>query len=270
MYPGGSLAANVIGSATWDATDTPGKLTGRIGLESSQDNLLSGSNGVREVDTAEGSNAEIPGSVRYERPAVPGSTLQLTLDSDLQYTVQRDLSAFIAKTRAKPDSSVVVLDVATGEGQGAGDRRDLRPHQPRRGHDRPARRPRRHLALRARLGQQDRDDVGGDRVRRHQARRRARRARQHQGRRPHDQRRLEARPGALHAHRRAREVVQRRHDHDGAEGRARSGSTTCCSATGWACAPASGCPARARATCRRWRAGRAPRSATCRSARASP
>jgi cell division protein FtsI (penicillin-binding protein 3) len=115
VYPGGSLAANVIGSATWDATDTPGKLTGRIGLESSQDNLLSGSNGVREVDTAEGSNAEIPGSVRYERPAVPGSTLQLTLDSDLQYTVQRDLSAFIAKTRAKPDSSAVVLDVATGK-----------------------------------------------------------------------------------------------------------------------------------------------------------
>ena len=44
-------------SRTWDATDTPGKLTGRIGLESSQDNLLSGSNGVREVDTAEGSSA---------------------------------------------------------------------------------------------------------------------------------------------------------------------------------------------------------------------
>ena len=65
--------------------------------------------------TAEGSRAEIPGSVRYERPAVPGSTLQLTLDSDLQYTVQRDLSAYIAKTRAKPDSSVVVLDVASGK-----------------------------------------------------------------------------------------------------------------------------------------------------------
>ncbi len=115
QYPGGSLAANVIGTATWDATDSPGKLTGRVGLESSQDNLLSGSNGVREVDTAEGSNAEIPGSVRYERPAVPGSTLQLTVDSDLQYTVQRDLLAYVAKTGAKADSSAVVLDVATGK-----------------------------------------------------------------------------------------------------------------------------------------------------------
>jgi cell division protein FtsI (penicillin-binding protein 3) len=115
QYPGGSLAANVIGAATWDATDSPGKLTGRIGLESSQDNLLSGSNGVREVDTAEGSSAEIPGSVRYERPAVPGSTLQLTLDSDLQYTVQRELSAFVAKTGARDNSSAVVLDVATGK-----------------------------------------------------------------------------------------------------------------------------------------------------------
>ena len=53
------MAANVIGAATWDATTT-GKLTGRIGLESSQDNLLSGSNGFRVVDTAEGSNAGSP------------------------------------------------------------------------------------------------------------------------------------------------------------------------------------------------------------------
>ena len=170
QYPGGSLAANVIGSATWDATDSPGKLTGRVGLESSQDNLLSGSNGVREVDTAEGSTAEIPGSVRYERPAVPGSTLQLTLDSDLQYTVQRDLSAFVAQDRRQ--GRQLGRRARRGDGQGARPRhrRDLRPEQPRRGDVRPARQPRRHLAVRAGIGQQDRHDVGGDRVRRREAR----------------------------------------------------------------------------------------------------
>lgn len=115
QYPGGTLAANVIGAATWDTSAMPGKLTGRIGLESSQDNTLSGSDGIRIVDTAQGSDAEIPGSVRYERPAVDGSTVQLTLDSDLQYVVAQDMTAFVTKTGARPGSSVVVLDVATGQ-----------------------------------------------------------------------------------------------------------------------------------------------------------
>ena len=201
QYPGGSLAANVIGSATWDATDSPGKLTGRIGLESSQDNLLSGSNGVREVDTAEGSSAEIPGSVRYERPAVPGSTLQLTLDSDLQYTVQRELSAFVAKTGAKDNSSAVVLDVATGKVRALATGTTFDPSNPGASPARPARQRRRDLARTSRVGQQDRHDVGGDRVRRRAAGRRPRRPGQHPGRRPHHQRRLEARAAALHAHR---------------------------------------------------------------------
>lgn len=115
QYPAGTLAANVVGAATWDTTGVPGKLTGRVGLESALDNTLSGSDGLRVVDTAEGSSAEIPGSVRYERPAVEGSTVQLTLDSDLQYVLQRDLSAAVAKTRARPDSSAVVMDVRTGQ-----------------------------------------------------------------------------------------------------------------------------------------------------------
>ncbi len=115
QYPGGSLAANVVGVATWDTSESPGKLVGRVGLESADDNTLGGSDGIRVVDTAEGSNAEIPGSVRFERPAVPGSTVQLTLDSDLQYTVQRALSAYVAAKGAKGDSSAVVLDVRTGQ-----------------------------------------------------------------------------------------------------------------------------------------------------------
>jgi cell division protein FtsI (penicillin-binding protein 3) len=113
QYPAGNLASNVVGAATWDA-DTQ-RLAGRVGLESSQDNLLTGSDGERIVDTAEGSNTVIPGSTTFERPAVQGSTMQLTLDSDLQYTVQQALNATIAKTGAKPDSSVVVLDAKTSE-----------------------------------------------------------------------------------------------------------------------------------------------------------
>ena len=112
QYPGGALAANVVGAASWNATDR--KLTGLMGLESSQDNLLAGQDGLRVVDTAEGSSAVIPGSTRFERPATPGSDLQLTLDSDLQYTVQRQLAEYAGAKGAK-GGSAVVLDAATGE-----------------------------------------------------------------------------------------------------------------------------------------------------------
>jgi cell division protein FtsI (penicillin-binding protein 3) len=120
QYPAGTAAANVVGAASWSADE--GKLTGRIGLESSQDNTLAGSAGLRAgsaglrvVDTAEGSNAVIPGSTRFERPATQGSNVQLTLDSDLQYTVQNALSDYVAKTGAKPTSSAVVLDTRTAQ-----------------------------------------------------------------------------------------------------------------------------------------------------------
>ncbi|MGH3613477.1 MAG: peptidoglycan D,D-transpeptidase FtsI family protein [Pseudonocardia sp.] len=111
-YPGGSLGANVVGAASWNAMEQ--KLSGLIGLESSQDDLLAGSDGLRVVDTAEGSSAVIPGSTRFERPAVPGSDLQLTLDSDLQYTVEELLAGEIARTAAS-GGSAVVLDAATAE-----------------------------------------------------------------------------------------------------------------------------------------------------------
>jgi cell division protein FtsI (penicillin-binding protein 3) len=112
QYPGGALAANVVGVASWNADNR--KLTGLMGLESSQDNLLAGQDGLRVVDTAEGSSAVIPGSTRFERPATPGSDLQLTLDSDLQYTVQRQLAEYAGAKGAK-GGSAVVLDARTGE-----------------------------------------------------------------------------------------------------------------------------------------------------------
>ncbi|WP_219416605.1 peptidoglycan D,D-transpeptidase FtsI family protein [Pseudonocardia nigra] len=113
QYPADSLAASVIGAAGWNAEEQ--KLTGRVGLESSYDNLLAGSEGLREVATAEGGNAVIPGSTRFERPATPGSDLRLTLDSDLQYTVQQALLDAVRETGADPTSSAVVLDADTAE-----------------------------------------------------------------------------------------------------------------------------------------------------------
>ena len=112
-YPGGPLASSIVGFSRWDAGEE--RIIGREGLESSQDNLLAGSEGLRVVDQAEESSAEIPGSTQFERPVVPGSDLQLTLHPDLQYTGQGALAAEVARTGAGETSSAVVLDAGTGE-----------------------------------------------------------------------------------------------------------------------------------------------------------
>jgi cell division protein FtsI (penicillin-binding protein 3) len=111
-YPGGPLAANVIGVANWRADER--KLRGLAGLETSKDSMLAGTDGRRVVDTAAGSDAVIPGSERAVVPAVPGSGLQLTLDADLQFTLQQQLADYVTRTGAQ-GASAVVLDARTAE-----------------------------------------------------------------------------------------------------------------------------------------------------------
>jgi cell division protein FtsI (penicillin-binding protein 3) len=112
QYPGGALAANVIGAASWDVDGR--RLKGIVGLEASRESTLGGIPGFRVVDTAEGSSTVIPGSERTEQAPVPGSDLQLTLDADLQYAVQQQLSDYVALHGAK-GGSAVVLDAQTAE-----------------------------------------------------------------------------------------------------------------------------------------------------------
>ncbi|HEU0089774.1 MAG TPA: penicillin-binding protein 2 [Pseudonocardiaceae bacterium] len=112
QYPGGELAANVLGVANWRADER--KVRGLVGLENYADTVLAGTDGRRVVDTAEGSEAVIPGSERALRPAVPGSNLELTLDSDLQFTLQQLLGDYARRYGAK-GASAVVLDARTAE-----------------------------------------------------------------------------------------------------------------------------------------------------------
>lgn len=111
-YPGKTLAANIIGTANWRMNEQ--KLQGLSGLEISKDSLLAGRNGRRMVDTASGSDAVIPGSERAVQPAVPGAGLELTIDADLQYTLQQMLANAVTATGAK-GASAVVLDAHTAE-----------------------------------------------------------------------------------------------------------------------------------------------------------
>ncbi|WHT17857.1 penicillin-binding protein 2 [Crossiella sp. CA-258035] len=115
QYPGGTLAADVIGYANWRMEDKPGRLAGLEGLESYRNQLLTGKNGKRIVDTvANNEDAVIPGSEREQIPPTPGSDLELTVDADLQYRVQQLLSDYVRRAGAR-NGTAVVMDVKTAE-----------------------------------------------------------------------------------------------------------------------------------------------------------
>src|SRR5439155_6562321 len=77
--------------------------------------LLRSVEGERTFEIGNGDlAAEIPGGYHVERPARPGTSLQLTVDRDLQYQVQSILSDRMRAANAT-FGSAVVLDAHSGE-----------------------------------------------------------------------------------------------------------------------------------------------------------
>lgn len=106
QYPGGSLAANIVGGIDWDGH-------GLLGLEDSMDSVLSGTDGSVTYDRGS-DGVVIPGSYRNRHKAVNGSTVQLTLDDDIQFYVQQQVQQ--AKNMSGAHNvSAVVLDAKTGD-----------------------------------------------------------------------------------------------------------------------------------------------------------
>ena len=111
--PGADLAANLIGFTGEDHT-------GLEGLEARYDSLLRGTDGERVYEignpnAGKGELAkEIPGGYHKTIPAQPGTSLQLTIDRDLQFQVQRILGDRMEEVDATVGAAVV-LDVRTGE-----------------------------------------------------------------------------------------------------------------------------------------------------------
>jgi cell division protein FtsI (penicillin-binding protein 3) len=112
--PGHDLAANLLGFASSSGGDGDG-LTGRYGLEAGFDNLLAGTDGSRTFEVGLGlQGAEIPTGYHEEKPAHPGSSLELTIDGSLQYEIQQLLAKRMAAVNAD-FGSAVVLDVDNGD-----------------------------------------------------------------------------------------------------------------------------------------------------------
>lgn len=106
QYPGGALAANVVGGIDWDGH-------GLLGLEDSMDAVLAGTDGSVTYDRGS-DGVVIPGSYRNRHDAVNGSTVQLTIDDDIQFYVQQQVQMAKDASGAK-NVSAVVLDAKTAE-----------------------------------------------------------------------------------------------------------------------------------------------------------
>ncbi len=110
VVPGHDLAANLIGFTGRD-------LQGLAGLEETYDSILTGIDGSRRYEVgldAVNLGQEIPGGYNEETQAQPGRSLQLTIDRDLQFEIQRMLAEHMERVNAYAGSAVV-LDAVTGE-----------------------------------------------------------------------------------------------------------------------------------------------------------
>jgi cell division protein FtsI (penicillin-binding protein 3) len=105
VYPQDTLAANVLGFVGYDGS-------GSGGIESAYQQDLAGRNGERTYEASAG-GSEIPTAANQGQDPVPGSTVRLTLDRDIQFVAQRQLAAEVAASGAD-SGTVVVMDPATG------------------------------------------------------------------------------------------------------------------------------------------------------------
>ncbi|MFI5914987.1 peptidoglycan D,D-transpeptidase FtsI family protein [Dactylosporangium sp. NPDC051541] len=107
--PGYDLASNVIGF-----TSKP-DLVGQMGIEKQFDSVLKGVDGRHVYEHGQG-ELDVPQPYGYEEltPARPGGSVELTIDQDLQYSVQRALAERMGPLNAD-FASAIVLDAKTME-----------------------------------------------------------------------------------------------------------------------------------------------------------
>ncbi len=106
LYPGGTLAAGVVGFIGTDQR-------GLAGVEYGYEELLGGRSGYRVLEQ-DPRGRRIPQGMFAEVPPEPGSDLLLTLHPDLQLAAEESLAAAIERTHANA-GMLVALDPRTGE-----------------------------------------------------------------------------------------------------------------------------------------------------------
>ena len=111
-YPYKDFASYVIGYANVADEADPYTITGRMGLEKSYNNWLSGKNGKRTYLTDNNGNL-VPDGVISKTDATAGNDVYLTINSHLQSELDSCLKEFVEK--AKPTQATVgIMEAKTG------------------------------------------------------------------------------------------------------------------------------------------------------------
>nr|WP_240449462.1 penicillin-binding protein 2 [Streptomyces harenosi] len=105
VYPNGTLAAGILG---W--VNSEGEGSG--GLERKLDKTLAGEDG--EIRYAQSGGRQVPTIGANEKPAVPGSDVELTIDRDIQWAAQHAITEQVKESKAD-GGYVIVQDTRTGE-----------------------------------------------------------------------------------------------------------------------------------------------------------
>ncbi len=106
LYPAGSVAANVVGYVRADGR-------GGSGLEYGFDQQLAGTAGSQSFQSS-ARGTEIPTADSSGTDAVPGMSVTLTLDRDIQWMAQDALAKQVKAAQAD-SGTVVVMDPKTGQ-----------------------------------------------------------------------------------------------------------------------------------------------------------
>ena len=107
LYPFGSLAGNVIGFGNANNM-------GAYGLEASYDDVLSGSTGLTITPTNVNGTPLLFSGGEQMFDAENGSSLVLTLDTNVQYALEKGLESMLDKYDAANGGTGIVMDVNTG------------------------------------------------------------------------------------------------------------------------------------------------------------
>jgi cell division protein FtsI (penicillin-binding protein 3) len=106
VYPGGVLAANVVGFVGADGR-------GLGGMELALDQQLAGRDGSATYETGAGGR-QIPTGTDDVNVAIAGRDVQLTIDRDIQWVAQQAIAQKVAEAKAE-SGTVVVMDPRTGK-----------------------------------------------------------------------------------------------------------------------------------------------------------
>jgi cell division protein FtsI (penicillin-binding protein 3) len=106
MYPGGTTAANILGTVHADGS-------GAAGIEQEFNNMLKGKDGSESYSIDNQGNIN-PSSKTITDAEQDGATVALTIDQQMQFTAQRLLDETVASSGAR-GAQLAALDAKTGQ-----------------------------------------------------------------------------------------------------------------------------------------------------------